>query len=62
MDILNEMSKMLNFTYNMTNPADFEWGAPTKNSTFTGMMGGIASGDYDFILGSLISDTRLQVR
>ena len=54
MALLNEIGRRLNFTVNMTNPADLQAGKIVNNS-WTGMIGGLVNGDYDFMQSFPIS-------
>jgi hypothetical protein len=58
--VLKTASEFLNFTYDISNPADLEWGKVT-NQTWSGMVGDIVRGQVDFGLGALVTGSRLRV-
>jgi hypothetical protein len=58
--MLHEASKVMNFTYEMTNPADLQWGV-VENGSWNGMVGDVTSGKADLGLGALVTFARLEV-
>lgn len=60
MSILREASRVLNFEFEITNPADYEWGLIT-NRTWSGMVGDIVDDLADIGLGALVTASRLKV-
>ncbi|XP_045201044.2 glutamate receptor 2-like [Mercenaria mercenaria] len=51
MDLLSELANKLNFTYNLTEPADGKWGSLTNsvNITFNGLVGQLQKEEVDIV-------------
>ena len=49
--LLEYVQKSLNFTYEIRQPADGQWGFVNKNGTVTGMVGMVSRNEVDFALG-----------
>ena len=47
-DIFEEMSKLLNFSYTVTSPNDSQWGAMNSDGTWSGMVGQLVTKEVDF--------------
>ena len=53
-DLLEELSRLLNFSYTVNSPPDGEWGALKDDGTWSGMVGQLNSKAID--LGLLLAD------
>ncbi|CAD5116620.1 DgyrCDS5493 [Dimorphilus gyrociliatus] len=51
-DILNQLAQDLNFTYDVIEPADGNWGIDIGNGSWNGMMGQVIRGEVDFASAS----------
>ena len=61
-DLLNLVSEKLNFNYVLMNQEDGLWGAIQGNSSWSGKVGGTATGRFDFIISDIfITFGRTQV-
>ena len=47
-DIYKELSMLLNFSYTVTTPPDFQWGNIKSDGTWTGMVGQLVTREVDF--------------
>ena len=47
-DIFKEVSRLLNFSYNVIEPPDGEWGAMKEDGTWSGMVGQLQAKIVDF--------------
>ncbi|XP_046548100.1 probable glutamate receptor [Haliotis rubra] len=54
-DVLKEVSRLLNFTYTFIEPADGEWGN-NVGTTWTGLVGQLQRKEVDMIVAPIISD------
>ena len=59
--MLDYMTKELDFTYDMINPPDNEWGRIYKGN-WTGMIQALVTGEADITFTQVLSDTRIQVK
>ena len=46
-EIFNELSESLNFSYTVTTPPDGEWGSKKDDGTWSGMVGQLAAKTVD---------------
>lgn len=61
-DLLKSVSKWLNFTYTIVNPADGKWGHIEADGTWSGLVAAAAFGDVDFVICDIfIVYSRVQV-
>ncbi|CAC5375407.1 GRIK2 [Mytilus coruscus] len=56
-DLLQELAHELNFTYEMTSPADGQWGVATQNGSWTGLVGQLQRRDVDIVAAPLSIQT-----
>ena len=47
-DIYEELSKLLNFSYTVTSPTDLQWGSMNSDGTWSGMVGQLVTKEVDF--------------
>ena len=52
-DILNQLSKMLNFKFRLFKRFDENWGSIDENGNWNGMVSNLISGEADIIVTSL---------
>ena len=52
-DILNQLSKMLNFKFRLFKRFDENWGSIDENGNWNGMVSNLISGEADIIVASL---------
>lgn len=65
LQMLQAAADVLNFDYEIFNPEDQQWGQLERNESgirWNGVMGGVATGEFDSILGMIYSDARLRVQ
>jgi hypothetical protein len=53
-DLLVEISRVLNFTYTIVNPADGLWGNIEDNGKWSGLVNEASSGAVDFVMSSVM--------
>ncbi|XP_076458166.1 glutamate receptor ionotropic, kainate 5-like [Babylonia areolata] len=51
MVLLEEMARVLNFTYELVEPSDGQYGSPEENGTWNGMVGMLVRGEIDMAVG-----------
>ena len=62
LSMLEAAKEMMNFTYEIMNPKDLQWGAlDAEGVQWSGIINGLAEGNIDFSLSNIITDTRLRV-
>ena len=60
--MIDELSKVLDFSYEVVNPPDGQWGLINEDGQWNGKIGMAARGEVDFIMGDiLMSFNRFQV-
>ena len=60
--MIDELSKVLDFSYEVINPPDGQWGLIDEDGRWNGKIGMAARGEVDFIMGDiLMSFNRFQV-
>ncbi|XP_069121394.1 glutamate receptor ionotropic, delta-1-like [Argopecten irradians] len=52
-DLLDHMAASLNFTYDVTNPEDGQWGVLNSNGTWTGLVGQLERWEVDLVAAPL---------
>ena len=58
--MLDELGKLLNFTYNVISPQDKYFGAPKSNGQFSGVVGQVQRGEAQLSASILIVDSDRQ--
>ncbi|KAG7170107.1 Ionotropic receptor 40a-like 5, partial [Homarus americanus] len=59
--ILNALASTLNFTYNIREPRDHQWGYRLDNGTYTGVIGAVEKYEADFSLNVAFTGDREKV-
>ncbi|CAD5113718.1 DgyrCDS2882 [Dimorphilus gyrociliatus] len=61
-DLLNEFAYLLNFTYDIIEPADQQWGKQLQNGSYTGLVGIMQKQEADLLFAPLsVTDARRKV-